>query len=403
MAQPLTLDRHVQDNLIAAVRTYRRRFGELSASVDLDAMRERASGLRDRATREIDALWERAHHRLSHAGVQVHFAVDDAEARALLVELVGDQQPIVKSKSNLLEELGVHELLAQPPTETDAGDWIVQRMGVPREHPNAPAAALSAEQIASFLRERGELGADGSPEAIVRSISVRIREEILRARVGLTGVNLVTSEGHLVIIENEGNISLVTRVPPVHVAVVARHRIAETLEDAVFLSRCLAMWGTGHHSTAYVNVIAGPSCTADIEKSLVLGAQGAQEVHLIVVDNGRSDMLADDRLRKALKCIGCGACLLHCPVFEVCGARFGGTHAGGIGLVLSRHACGDRIDASNGTFACLGCELCEEICPVDAKIWDNIKTLRSEHPSKASDGVIDSLQRTGTLVPRREG
>ncbi len=391
------LDKDVQEKLLASLRAYRRRFFELLSSIDLDALKQKASAIRDEATKDAEALWQQAAERLTAAGVDVVFARDNAEARAEIARRVGERRPVVKSKSNLLGELGLSDALEQPVVETDTGDWIVQQMGAVRMHPNAPAAALSAAEIGRFLREQGKLEHDGTPAGIARAIQARIRQQILQAEVGLSGVNFVTAEGHLVIVENEGNISLVTRVPPIHIAVVGYHRIVPSVENAAFLSQCLSMFGTGNRSTAYVNVISGPSYTADIEKAVIRGAQGAHQVHLVVVDNHRRKMLADDKLRKALKCIGCGACLLHCPVFELCGAGFGGLHPGGIGLVLSHHVGQQQLTASHGLYACLGCELCEELCPVDAKIWDNIKSLRNSSPTTLSQRVLSSLRDHGTL------
>ncbi len=393
------VDPRLQETLLTSAKIYRRRFHEQLARHDIDELKARASAIRDRSTQQADELWAQASERLTEAGVDVIFAQDNRQALTHLQRLVGDQSLIVKSKSNLLVELGVGDVFGERLCETDTGDWIVQQMGASRMHPNAPALALKPAEVRDFLNERHGLQLDDSPPDIVRAINDLIREKIFAAPLGLTGANFVTADGQLIIVENEGNISLVTRVPPQHVAVVAYHRIVPSSEDAMVLCRRLAMFGTGQPATAYVNVISGPSYTTDIGKQYVPGAQGARKMHLIVVDNHRSEMLKQEKLRKALKCIGCGACMLHCPVSEIAGPQFGGVYQGGIGLVFSHHICRQKLDGAHGIYACMGCELCEEVCPVDAKIWDNIKTLRNANPSELSNQVVESLGENGVFSP----
>jgi L-lactate utilization protein LutB len=390
------LDDRIRLNLASSIRAYRERFRNLLSMQDIEEIKEKGAKIRDENLKKASRLWKAAKLSFEKSGIEIHFAYDNQEAVRILRRLLDGKRNIVKSKSNLLEELDVVHALDTVIVETDIGDWLVHQMGAIRIHPNAPAMALSIEEISAFFKENYGLRIDESPEAITEKICKIIREQILSAEVSLTGVNFVTSEGHLVIVENEGNISLATRLPRTHMAVVPYHKIVETLEEAVYLSKCLSIFGTGKPSTAYINVISAPSYTTDIEKKVVRGAQGAQEVHVVVVDNNRSNLLADDRLRQALRCIGCGACMLYCPISELAGPNFGGKYQGGIGLVFSHFVCQQRIDVDHGIFACLGCELCEEVCPVNVKIWDNIKDVRNATQPEIGQRVIEEVLSKGS-------
>ena len=396
------LDGSMRVIISASVDRYRQRFQELLSACDIHKIRQRASRIRDRSLENACELWNKARVNLEENGIRVHMAQDNVKALETLRRLLRGRKKIVKSKSNLLGEIDISNALDEEIVETDTGDWIVQQMGVVRVHPNAPAMGMSTKEIASFLSNNNRLAIKASAESVVEEICKTIRDQILAAEVGLTGANFVTSEGHIVIVENEGNISLITRLPHTHIAVVAYHRIVESLEDAVYLSKCLSKFGTGKSSTAYVNIISSPSYTTDIEKKVVRGAQGAKEVHLIVVDNNRSQLLANDKLRKALRCIGCGACMLYCPVSEIAGSNYGGKYQGGMGLVLSHFVCKQRVGINNGVFACLGCEMCEEVCPVQAKIWDNIKQIRRCVESRTKQRIISELISKGSFSYREE-
>lgn len=391
------LDHKIRTNLSASISTYRERFQKLLNDSVIHEIKQTASRIRDKSLENASSLWNRAKDRLEENGISVHFTHNNGKAVNILKHLLEGKKNIVKSKSNLLHELDISVALNKKITETDIGDWIVQQMGSVRVHPNAPAMGLSTKEIADVLKKNYGLQIEVSPKAVAKEICKIIRDQILNAEVGLTGANFVTSEGHLVIVENEGNISLITRLPHTHIAVVAYHRIVESLDDAIYLSKCLSRFGTGKNSTAYINVISSPSYTTDIGKKVVFGTQGAKEVHVIVTDNNRSQSLANDKLRKALRCIGCGACMLYCPISEIAGSNYGGKYQGGIGLVFSHFICKQRVDITQGVFACLGCEICEEVCPVDAKVWDNIKDIRKSLESKIKRRIISEIVSKGSF------
>ncbi|MFA5032079.1 MAG: LUD domain-containing protein [bacterium] len=385
------LDERTRSQLKASVEIYQKRFRELISVPDMEKIKGNASKIREEDLKRAPELWDSAISRLKGNGVDIHYANNNKEAIRILNGLLRDKNHIVKSKSNLLNEIGLQNISGKKIVETDIGDWLVQEMGTVRIHPNAPAMGLTLKEISVFLRKKYKLKIKETAEVITKEISKIIRNEIFCAEVGLTGANFVTSEGHIVIVENEGNISLVTRVPKIHIAVVAYHRIVETLEKAVYLSKCLSMFGTGKRSTAYINIISSPSYTTDIEKRVIHNAQGAEEVHLVIVDNNRSNLLKNDKLRQALNCIGCGACMLHCPVSKVAGPNFGGSYQGGIGIVFSHSICKENVNIANGLFACLNCEMCEEICPVGAKIGSNIRNIRGVTKSKIGQNVLKKI------------
>ena len=153
------------------------------------------------------------------------------------------------------------------------------------------------------------------PEEIANFVRGVLREKISKAKVGITGANAITADGSIVILENEGNISLVSRIPDKHIVVSSFDKIVPTIEDALVVVRAASVFGTGQKFPVYLNIISGPSKTADIQNQIVTGAQGAKEVYLILLDNGRSEILRTD-YKELLYCINCGACLNFCPVYH---------------------------------------------------------------------------------------
>ena len=206
-------------------------------------------------------------------------------------------------------------------TPTDIGDWLAKQMGTKKCHPINPAAYISIEEMDYYLRTKN-IPATKTPQAIVESIKAIIKDKILEAEVGITGANFITSEGHIVLVENEGNISLVSHLPRKHIVFASINKIVATLEEAMTLTKCLALFGSPQKATAYINIITSPSKTRDIQKVLVHGVQGPDEVHLVVVDNNRRQLLAEKLKKTALYCINCGSCLFYCPAYRMLGNQY---------------------------------------------------------------------------------
>jgi L-lactate dehydrogenase complex protein LldF len=266
-------------------------------------------------------------------------------------------------------------------------------MGIGKCHPINPAAYVSIEEIVEFLRTRNIPVAE-TPEGIVESIKLLIREEILNAEVGLSGANFVTSEGHIVLAENEGNISLVTHLPRKHIVFAGINKIVETLEEAMTLAKCLALYGSPQKATAYINIITSASKTRDIQKVLVHGVQGPEEVHLVIVDNNRKQLLTDKLKKTALYCINCGSCLFYCPAYRVLGNSFSADQIGGYGIVLAPV---EKIKPAV-LFSCFGCEACEEACPVGVEVFPIMKRLRRQKPNRISQDIREQILTRGNAV-----
>ena len=334
--------------------------------------------LKRRRQENLDHLPELARQfteRLEAVGGKVHFARDAAEAREIIGRLCQDAvnehglapgrtQPVVtKVKSMASEEIELNphlEALGMEVVETDLGERMVQLTHTHPSHLIAPAIHLTKEDAAAVF------GTEPTVEAIQQHARQSIRQKFIDATVGISGANVAIAEtGTIMLVTNEGNADLTTTLPPVHIALFGMDKLVATLEDAVAVLRMLPRSGTGQVMTSYVNWITGPSRSADIEQSLTIGVHGPREMHCVILDNGRTDMLADPEFRDALTCIRCGACSNACPAFmAVGGHQFGHIYTGPIGLVLTPFHHGlEQADLPNTL--CTQCNACQEICPVD--------------------------------------
>ena len=305
------------------------------------------------------------------SGSIVHLASDVQEAllaiKNILTSING--QLIVKSKSMVSEEMELNKHLedwGHSVIETDLGEWIVQLAGEKPSHITAPALHKTKNEIAELLSHK--LGKKVSPDAqdIVKLARSEMRKYFSEADIGISGANFAVAEsGTLVIISNEGNARLVTSLPPIHIAIVTTEKFVETLEEATALVKTLIAASSGMKMTAYVSFITGPSRTTDIEKELIMGVHGPQEVHIVILDNGRLNVRKNKDLDQTLYCLKCGGCMLVCPVFLSLGGHvYGGpVYPGGIGLLLTEVL--DSFELSKPLLDfCADCKKCEEFCPV---------------------------------------
>jgi L-lactate dehydrogenase complex protein LldF len=380
-------------NLLRTISVYQSEKKKVFKDLDASGIKEKASEIRARNISNCQALWTKAIENLTGRGVIVHAADNKDEAVDIFLKLTTGRTRIVKSKSNIVDELGLDS--DRNITPTDIGDWLVKQMGIGKCHPINPAAYVSIEEIAGLLRTKS-IPVAKTPEGIVKSIKLLIREEILNAEVGLSGANFVTSEGHIVLVENEGNISLVTHLPRKHIVFAGINKIVETLEEAMTLAKCLALYGSPQKATAYINIISSASKTRDIQKVLVHGAQGPEEVHLVIVDNNRKQLLADKLEKTALYCINCGSCLFYCPAYRVLGNNFSADQIGGCGIVLAPV---ERIRPAV-LFSCFGCEACEEACPVGVEVFPIMKRLRRQKPNRISQDIREQILTRGNAVEK---
>ena len=375
-------DEHLQTALKRAALAYKTARAEAMDGFDLEAAQDEVRALKERSIADLDGLVARFKEEAEKVGAVVHEATDGDEVAGIVRRLAEERgaRLIVKSKSMLTEEIELNRRLASSGlqvVETDLGEWIVQLAGEKPSHFTMPAMHKTREDIAELFSKvtGGEVEAD-IPK-LVEVARRELRQRFIEADMGISGANVAIAEtGTLVIVSNEGNARLVTTLPPIHVAVVGYEKLVGTMDDANAILKVLARSGTGQKMSAYVSFITGPSRTTDIEKTLTLGVHGPSEVHIIFVDAGRKSMAADERLREALYCIKCGACLNLCPVYESIGGHaFANAYVGGIGAVVTAHH--RSLDETEETVSlCSGCASCRSICPSRIDVPGMILELR---------------------------
>ena len=334
-------------------------------SYDFEAGREDLKRRRQANLPMLPELVQQFRERLEAVGGQFHFARGAAEARQTIGEICrrAGAGIVTKSKSMATEEIGLNhhlEGLGMEVVETDLGEYMVQRLGQHPSHLLAPAIHLTLQDWAD------ELGVEPDRDAIMGHARKELREKFINAAVGISGANAAIAEtGTVMIVTNEGNADLTITLPRVHVAVFGIDKVIASLDDAVAMLRMLPRSATGQLMSAYVNWVTGPSRSSDIGFSPVIGAHGPREMHCVVLDNGRTEMLADPLFADALTCIRCGACSNACPAFmAVGGHQFGHIYSGPIGLVLTPFHHGLEAGELPNSL-CTQCNACQEICPVD--------------------------------------
>jgi len=208
------------------------------------------------------------------------------------------------------------------------------------------------------------------------------------------------------ILENEGNISLVSRWPEIHIIVSGFEKIVENLEDSLKIIKASAIWGTGQDFPVYVSIISGPSKTADIQNQTVIGAQGSKEVNLILLDNGRTKLLKEG-FEEILYCINCGACLDFCPVFHQIGRNYGAKYLGSKGVIFAGFLEGFKKAKEANCFSCISCLACYENCPVKINLPELMKKLRSylekeNLQTEANKEMIENIRKFGNPFGKLE-
>ncbi|MEO6390206.1 MAG: LutB/LldF family L-lactate oxidation iron-sulfur protein [Pyrinomonadaceae bacterium] len=390
-----TFDRNARDALTdpqlrGALRNLASTFGErrklaITTVDDWEGLRERARAIKADTLLHLDKYLEAFSSKAEALGVQLHWARDGAEARAIILQLLRDKQAtrIVKSKSMTTEEIHLNAGLEAEgffPIETDLGEWIIQMANETPSHIVVPAIHKSKRQIAELFAEK--LGTDPEDGVPVLTGTARrvLRERFAEADVGISGVNFGVAEtGTFLILENEGNVRLTTSLPRTHIAVMGIEKIIPRLTDLDVFLKLLPRSGTGQQLTAYQSLITGVKRNPEDE--------GPEEIHLVIMDNGRSRMLGHPITRQSLACIRCGACLNACPVYQQIGGHaYGSVYPGPIGAVITPQLSG--IEKSKQLpFASSLCGACREVCPVKIDIPELLLHLRAEIKQGTAPGT----------------
>lgn len=336
--------------------------------------------IKEKSLSHLDELLAQTVSKLRDNGCRVFVAADAAAAREYIANVVGDAL-VVKSKSNVGKEMGLGSLfsdLGVTVVETDLGDRLNQLAGTQASHPLAPAIHLPVSRVRELLsRESGrELSEDVTE--LVRAARESLRPYLTGAGVGVSGANALAADtGAVVLMENEGNIRAVTSLPPVHVVVAGITKIVPTLEDAVTVVEAASVFGAGQDLGTYMSVITGPAKGGINADGHVSGHLGPREMHVVLLDNGRSRALARG-YGEAFYCINCGGCLNFCPVYKTVGASFGHRYIGGIGVVQTALTETSEDAVRAGLWACLSCGNCTAACPAQIDTAGLISRLRGE-------------------------
>jgi L-lactate dehydrogenase complex protein LldF len=332
---------------------------------EFEALRDAARDIKDHTLAHLDLYLEAYERRVQAAGGEVHFALTAEQARDIVLAICrqAGAKTVTKGKSMVSEEIGLNAYLAAngvTPIETDLGEYLIQIRGEMPSHIIAPAVHLTKDQIeADFRRVHAHLAPDRSlvePTTMLTEARNVLRERFLAADVGITGANFLVAEtGTSIIVTNEGNGDLTQTLPKVHIVLATLEKLVPTLEDAAQLLRVLARSATGQEMSVYTTFSTGPRRAGDPD--------GPAEYHVVILDNGRSAMLGG-AFQDMLRCIRCGACMNHCPIYHAVGGHaYGWVYPGPMGAVLTPSLIGIE-QAGHLPNASTFCGRCEEVCPV---------------------------------------
>jgi L-lactate dehydrogenase complex protein LldF len=340
---------------------------------DFEALRKRIAEVKGDAAGKLDALAAGFTRAAEANGAKVFRANSPQAVKDYILALAQEKgvKNVVKSKSMASEEIHLNAHLEANGVgvkETDLGEWIIQLAGQRPSHMVMPAIHLTKEEVAElFSKEVDERLAADIPR-LVKVAREQLRGKFLEADMGISGANIAVAEtGSLVLVTNEGNARLTTTLPRIHVAIVGLEKLIEKFEDVVPILTALPKSATGQLLTSYVSVISGPTPNPD---------GSTKELHVILMDNRRSEMAADPKFKQALQCIRCASCLNVCPVYRVVGGHvFGKTYTGGIGTILT--AWFDELKKSEEIQGlCIQCGKCKDVCPGMIDIPELILEIR---------------------------
>ena len=332
---------------------------------EFEQLRDAARAIKEHALEHLDVYLETFERRVAENGGEVHWCRDAEEARATILDICrrAGARTVTKSKTMIGEEIAINEHLERHgirPVETDLGEYIIQLRREPPSHLIAPAIHLSLGQVAeTFRKSHAHLPHDralNEPDALLDEARAKLRPDFLSADVGITGANMLIAEtGGNVLVTNEGNADLTHTLPRVHIVLASIEKIVPTLEDATVILRVLARSATGQDITVYTSFCSGPRRPGDPD--------GPDEYHVVLLDNGRARLL-ETEFRDMLRCIRCGACLNHCPVYRAVGGHaYGWVYSGPMGAVLVPALLGTR-EARHVANASTLCGRCESVCPM---------------------------------------
>src|ERR1700682_4295606 len=359
-----------------------RRREAITSVLDWEALRTRARQVKEHTINNLDYYLEQLVEKVEAHGGKVFWARTGDDVTKYIIELAHARgvKSVVKSKSMTTEEIELNHALEGAnvrPIETDLGEYIIQLAHEKPSHIIVPAIHKTREQIEDLFAEKLDSGRPHGVTEITVLARQRLRHEFFSAEMGITEANFAIAEsGTIVLVENEGNIRLSTQVPKIHVAVVGIEKLIPGFADLSVFLRLLPRSGTGQKQTAYVSFLNGPRQTTP---------ESGFEFHLVLMDNGRTRILADEQMRESLYCIRCGACLNVCPVYQKIGGQaYGWIYPGPIGAVISPQLQSLKQSGDLPFISSL-CGACRDACPVAINLPDMLLALRAK--ARESDTV----------------
>lgn len=354
-----------------------------------EKMREKANKIKEHTINHLYDYLSIFESNAKNNGFKVIWAKNSTEACNAINEIIASKngKKVVKSKSMTTEEIGLNHYLEKrgiEVVETDLGEYIVQIAGEPPSHVTAPAIHKSKEEIGKLFSEKLGVEYNSNPEILTKYARKILRDKFLNADIGISGVNFAIAEtGSIIIIENEGNGRLSNSAPKVHIAVMGLEKIIPSLEDFDVFIKLLPVSATGQKITSYISMIN--SVGISDEKNV------PEEVYVVILDNGRTDLLAKQEYKSALYCIRCGACMNICPIYQrIGGQSYGWVYPGPIGAVLTPNYLDKKL-AKDLPFASSLCGSCSEICPVKIDLHHKLLELRADIVKEGFAGGFQNI------------
>lgn len=377
----------------ARLASHRRAVVDAAALPDYQELRTQANLVKKHTIENLDFYLEQFAANAAAHGATVVWARDGAEVVEFLAGLArrDNAKLFVKSKSMTTEEIELNEHLEHEglePVETDLGEFIIQLARQRPYHIVAPALHMTRFDVADLFSDKLGVPRETEIEKQTKIARAVLRRRFLAADIGISGANfLVADSGSVVLVENEGNARLTTTAPRIHVAIAGIEKMIPRAQDLAVFLKLLGRSGTGQPLTVYTSFLTGPRRAAEID--------GPEEIYIVLLDNGRSRLLADREKRQSLYCIRCGACLNHCPVYrKIGGHNYPWVYSGPIGATISPQYLGIERDPWL-PFASSLCGACAEVCPVKIDLPKLLLDLRAEVNQLPPKDVRTRLERLG--------
>lgn len=365
----------------------KRRLAAAQSLTNWEELRSHARFIKDETLIHLDKYLDEFVDRAEAAGAQIHWACDAAEANSIVCRIAKERNArlIVKSKSMVTEEIHLNDALEAEDIETletDLGEYIIQLAGETPSHIIVPAIHKTKGQISALFSAKLGIKPTGDVAELTSTAREVLREKFAAADIGVSGVNFGVAEtGTILILENEGNIRLTTSLPKIHIALMGIEKLVPRFGDLEVFLKLLPRSGTGQDLTTYQSLITGIKRHEEDE--------GPEELHIVLLDNGRSRMLARPVTRQSLACIRCGACLNACPVYQQIGGHaYGSVYPGPIGAVITPQLFGFRKNAQL-PYASSLCGACRDVCPVKIDIPALLLHLRAEITQGSKDEAVN--------------